>query len=280
MKKKILLFIVFASTTHVYAQEVRKEINGMIKSDSLAVSNIHVLNRNSKNGVVSNDNGEFEIEVKLKDTLIFSGIQFYTKIIVIDEKLLKNKYVGVHLVLDTNELDEVFIQHKLTGNLFIDAGKQKIPKSKIAASALDFTPKIANKPYTITAMDRRFTSSDDEIPLFLGGSNGGMNIMAIAGLIISPLKKIGRTRRLEKRKIEKKERIFQRKSIAAMDKIRGDFGDVFFIETIEIPEEHINLFIDYCKPKKIGELFVRNNKIKMIEVFLEEMKEYKELNNL
>jgi hypothetical protein len=246
----------------------------------LTVSDIHVFNRNTKTGGISNQEGRFEIEVKINDTLVFSGIQFYTKIIVIKEEELKIKNIEIGLALNTNELEEVMIQNGLTGNLRIDAGNQKVPILKIAASALDFTVKRSKKPYEATEEDRRFTSSDDQIPLFLCGGGGGGDIVAIVGLIISPLRKIGRTRRLEKREIKKKERIFKSKALAALDKIREDFGEDFFIETLKIPEVHINLFIDYCKPKKIGELFVKGNGIKLVEIFIEESKVYKENNNL
>jgi len=280
MIKKVLLIVAFVGMTSLNAQDIRSLIEGTVKSDSLVVSDIHVFNRNTKTGGISSQEGRFEIKVKINDTLIFSGIQFYTKIIVIEEAHLKTKKIDIGLVQNTNELEEVVIQNKLTGNLRIDAGNQKAPILKITTSALDFTIKNSNKPYEATEEDRRFTSSDDQIPLFLGGSGGGGDIVAIVGLIISPLRKIGRTRRLEKREIKKKERIFKNKALAALDKIKEDFGEDFFVETLKIPEEHINLFIDYCKPKKIGELFVKGNGVKLVEVFIEESIVYKENNNL
>lgn len=81
MKNKLLLasFCLIVITFY----EGRSQITGKIVNDSLPVSGIHILNKNTKYGVVSNENGKFKIDVGLNDTLVFSGIQFYEKIIVI-----------------------------------------------------------------------------------------------------------------------------------------------------------------------------------------------------
>ena len=276
MKKKITLLVALISLSFMNAQDMRVEIEGLIKNDSLGVSNIHVLNINTKKGVISNDKGEFLIEVKLNDTLVFSGIQFYTKKIAIEAKLIKSRYIDVNLVLDTNELDEVLIQNKLTGSLLTDAGKQKAPLSKVTNSALDFSIDFT-VPYTPNLDEDGRKKSADNSQLT---PDARINVLSIVGALISPIVKSIRRIGTEKRAVKRKEKKFKADAVLAMDKIREDFGDTFFMETLKIPKDHINLFIDYCKPKKIGEMYVRKNSIKLIEVFLEQSKIYKENNNL
>lgn len=195
--------------------------------------------------------------------------------------LLNMVEIEVRLVEITNELEEIVLGHQLTGNLSFDIENRQdeVSEFKIAASALDFSFEYSDKPYEMTEDDRRTTSSNDQIPMLLGGS-AGVSIIGVVGIILSPLAKIGKTKRLQKRRSKKRKRILQKKSIEAIDEIRDDLGDDFFIKTLKIPKEHIDFFINYCKPKKIGELYVRNNKINIIEVFLEDVKSYKVLYNL
>ena len=76
----IMLFV--AGTIGLRAQE-RVTVAGRIQGDSLYLEDIHILNLSSRQGTISNAYGEFQIPVKLNDTLIFSGLQFHTLGIIV-----------------------------------------------------------------------------------------------------------------------------------------------------------------------------------------------------
>ena len=59
-----------------------------------------------------------------------------------------------------------------------------------------------------------------------------------------------------------------------------EFGESFFIETLKIPREEIDDFIEYCKSKGISELYANNQKIEVIDLLLKESKVYRKNNQL
>ncbi len=74
-----------------FSQEKYALISGKIISTNNAVGNVHIVNLNSKLGIVSNDSGEFEMMVSLNDILLFSSIEYERKEIKITENYLKYK---------------------------------------------------------------------------------------------------------------------------------------------------------------------------------------------
>ena len=77
-KKKICLIIFTIALNLVSAQDQTSLLKGRIKNDSTDeyMSNVHVLNLNSVEGVISDSKGNFEIAVKSRDTLYFSYLGF------------------------------------------------------------------------------------------------------------------------------------------------------------------------------------------------------------
>ena len=64
-------------------------IDGFVQSDSMQLQDIHILNLSTRQGTISNLNGKFRITVSVNDTLIFSGIQFHTLGLIVDEKIVE-----------------------------------------------------------------------------------------------------------------------------------------------------------------------------------------------
>ena len=77
MKRLTLILFCFI-VANAFAQEKRIAIEGKILSeeiDEIELEDIHIFNKNSRRGTISHANGDFEIDVKENDTLIFTGIQ-------------------------------------------------------------------------------------------------------------------------------------------------------------------------------------------------------------
>jgi hypothetical protein len=73
----LLLLTFFA--VNCFSHNTSTVISGKIVSFNNSVHNVHIINLNNKRGTISDDLGNFEIRVKVNDTLLLSTIQ-YTKI--------------------------------------------------------------------------------------------------------------------------------------------------------------------------------------------------------
>ena len=56
-----------------YAQNI-EDFSGKVVSDSLEISGIHVVNKNSGATTITNSEGEFSIGAQTKDTILFSAV--------------------------------------------------------------------------------------------------------------------------------------------------------------------------------------------------------------
>lgn len=83
MKSKISILVLFLLSQICFCQiETRKQVRGQVVNDSINVENVVVFNANSKTGTVTGSQGFFKIDVKVNDTLVFSGLQFKSKKVV------------------------------------------------------------------------------------------------------------------------------------------------------------------------------------------------------
>lgn len=279
MKKIVFLLFVSVTVLNAYCQNLSRDIEGIVMSDGISVSDVHILNLNSGIGAVSNVYGEFVIPVQENDSLFFSSLNYENRVIIFTPKIFNTKSIEVLLVTKRFKLDEVSLDTKLSGYLYSDLKKVKGNNvfSRISPEALNFSTE-GLKPLTILDDDARISTSDNSS---LGGPSGqgGMDLFAIAGFVLSPLEnrinEIGKHKRTQKYK----EKQLIEKSKKALDLIRKDFGDDFFL-TIGLPKDHINTFIEFCSSENIGRLFVEKNKFEIIDIFLDKLNEYKYLNNL
>jgi len=92
-----------------FAQVKEKKIKGRVENDSIKVENVIVFNSHSRTGGVVQTGGEFEIQAKEKDTLIFSSLSFKTKKIVITDDILNVPILIVKLEIFTRQLNEVVV---------------------------------------------------------------------------------------------------------------------------------------------------------------------------
>lgn len=265
MKNSTFLILLLILSINTYAQGERTLISGMVKCDGAELENIHILNKNSKKGAITNLEGGFKIEAQEKDTLIVTGIQFHYIEVPITNKHLNNKIITIELLQKMNELEEVKVSHNLTGNMSVDAHEVKIVKNT-KDDAINFN-NIELNLVSVKWDDasRSRTSSDSQLMPHMNP-----NLLAIAGIILKPIakevSKIGKT----KRNIKKYDLRRQEKINSAFENLRTEYGDVFFIKTLKIPANHIEEFISTCLQKGMGNLYADDKKIEIIDMFLSE----------
>ena len=130
MKFKIIytfFFIIFSQL--ILGQE---KVIGVIENDadSKPISNVHVINLNSVIGTISNNDGVFEINASVNDTLFFSYLGFKSIKVRVTNDLIKFKNSKIKLTELAYALEEIIVTpYKLTGYLEIDAKNVPISKS-------------------------------------------------------------------------------------------------------------------------------------------------------
>jgi len=88
-KNNLLLILILISFFSASAQT--KEISGQVTSTEKDVEGIHVINKTSRKYATTDSLGAFKIQVKLKDTVVFSSILHQLKAVIITENHLNEK---------------------------------------------------------------------------------------------------------------------------------------------------------------------------------------------
>ena len=110
----------------------QEKVIGIIENDadSKPITNVHIINLNKVVGVISNNEGLFEIEAELNDTLYFSYLGFKSIKLRVTNDLIKFKNSKIRLTELAYALEEVIVSpYRLTGYLEIDAKNVPISKS-------------------------------------------------------------------------------------------------------------------------------------------------------
>ena len=245
----LLCFVFTCSLT--YGQENRVLISGKVSNDSIPIENVHIINKNSKKGTITNRLGQFKLSVTDKDTLLISDIQFQNKIIVINQDHLLTKYLKVNLLDLSNELDEVIVRQydDMSEELGLpNAGKK--PLNKLERNLNHYSQK--STPIVIL-----------EALLFKpGGIDDIYNIVS------------GNRKRDRKLKslIEQDKLIADNKKY--IQKIRAHFQDDFFINSVKIEKEQIDPYLFFCLPQGIVNLYDKGRLIEVIDILLKNKEKY------
>ena len=131
-RMKIKLFLLILITLFTTTLSSQEKVVGVIENDadSKPISNVHVINLNKVVGVISNKDGEFEIQAEVNDTLYFSYLGFKSIKIRVTNDLIKFKNSKVRLTELAYALEEVIVSpYQLTGYLEIDAKNVPISSS-------------------------------------------------------------------------------------------------------------------------------------------------------
>jgi len=268
MVKQLTFILLFSAMAKITAQENRTIISGKLYSEESSLENIHIYNKNSGKGTISNRYGQFTILVKVNDTIIISGIQFYKKEMLVTKQYIKNKLITIELFQKINELNEVEIKpHNLSGNLVNDAKNVKDSVSNVNPLALDFSKIDFNEVIVNDIDDVHNQRAPDASRL----TNPNIPIGGdLKGPIINLINKIGKHRRHRKNE----ERVYNKKVVDAPEKMVEEFGEIFFTKTLKIPRGEITPFINHCKSRKILELYINNSKMEVIDILIKESEIY------
>ena len=246
----LLILSYFFIGLPLHAQNRRKIMHGKVVSDSLSVNKIHVINKTTEKGTLTDQYGDFAIPVKVGDTLVFSAVQFeiYRKVITTID--LQKIQVIISLKPRVNLLDEVVIKPISVAQKLNLPNAAKEPKDKLDAR-LDGHSKASAPVVILTTL--------------LGGAGGIDNLYYLFS-----------GKRKKDRKLKKliKEDKIATLNADTLKKIRLHFKDDFFIYTLAIPAKEIDNFISYCVKDNIISLFNQDRFLELIEIFFNERDSY------
>ena len=118
-----LTLVILLSSGFLFSQDIQEKIiEGYIRNNNnFSIEGIHVLNNSNGEATITNTDGRFKIKASLNDEIVFSGIQFARKKIILNKELFDSVLLNVWLDEFVNELDEVIVNSSgLSGNILDD----------------------------------------------------------------------------------------------------------------------------------------------------------------
>lgn len=220
-------------------------LRGKITADSLAGTSINVINLTQETATVSSDSGDFEIPVRVGDTLQFSSLQFKSLKIPITSEIMEEGFLLVELEENVNQLNEIFLSDvKLTGDLTKDA--LAVPVQ------LPFTMGLGlSKGPPPSSLERKLYTASQAQPR-------GMVNVSLDGILNSLN---GKTAMLKK--AIKNERL-----AAKVEKGIKALPQKFFIVELKLPESEISDFVYYCAEDPLyAEIISTDDPLRLIEFY-------------
>ncbi len=237
-----LAFLLLIFSSHAFAQtQSLRTIKGVIIADSIAQREVNIVNLNTKKGVVSQADGQFTIEAKTNDTLVFSSLQYEPYSLLVKEASFE-KTLKVYLFPLINELEQVEVSNiSLEGILQTDVNQ------------LELKPIFRNEDLGFPTIKR---PSLAERRLYTAMSSGsGLPLDPLLNMISGRLKVLKRQVAYEK--LEQK-----------VSEVFSLFSQYYFINDLEIPEYFVEDFIYYCLEfSNFEEMLGHKDKLQMLEFF-------------
>ncbi|GAA0756288.1 hypothetical protein [Psychroflexus lacisalsi] len=219
------------------------------------ISQIEIINQNSKEGTVTNEYGQFGISVREGDRLRFEAIQYQNFIVIIDENIIKRKKMTIRINDQINTLDEVIVRpYDLEGNIEVDAKKVKTEFYLAPESEKVLNEYEGVQPYVRSqTITENYTTEQRFI-------KNGLNIANIFREILSS-----------------KEIVEEHKLPRDVDvMVRKIYKDSFFKEQLDIKKENINQFIFFVEDHGLTkQMLDKGNELDLISFLIEKSKEFK-----
>ncbi|MBL3658081.1 carboxypeptidase-like regulatory domain-containing protein [Fulvivirga sediminis] len=219
-----MIILLLTTGLFAYSQNSNIEITGRIieAESNSAVPFVHVVNKTSNKGVVSNTEGRFWITMDKTDTLVFSSIGFEPYAYTIKENVQTNKIdLTIELNTSTMELQPV----KVFAYRDEKALKQAILNMQTPIVKDNETSVMLNTPTR-----PKWTQPE-----------GGVSIGGPFSAIYNKVSKEAK----EKKKLQRYERAYDNQLLA-----KEKYNKRVVIELTGLPEDKVEDFMVYCELKE------------------------------
>ena len=239
------LFYIFLNPNSSFGQEKIITLRGKVQNLSNDVSNVLVVNLNSKKSTITDSVGLFSIAVRLRDTVRFTAVQYLTKEIIVADASFNENLVVINLVENIINLNEVTVTpYNLTGRIDLDVERLGI-EPVVTSSKLG----LPNANVEImTQSERLLLEADRGKYVRLATIEDRGKLLEVLGyatlsVIINTHKIMnrasGRTKSLQ-------ERVARDENMAMEEEIIAKFSKKTISQNFDIPEANIDGFLTYC----------------------------------
>ncbi|KQB38998.1 Cna B 2 domain containing protein [Flavobacterium daejeonense] len=211
MKKIFLSFLMLFAVASFGQSADTLVVKGKVNAYVVNLEGVTVIDMRTEHLALTDENGDFVIQAKVGDTLVFSGLQFKRKEIVLGQENFEGKTLNVHLVAVAHQLNEVVIRNY----------------NSITAESLGIIP-LNQKKYT--PAERKYVTAAS-YKMNPQGLDPILNLIS------------GRTAMLKKEiEVEKKE--------TYMTMLEKMFDQEHFVKTLQLPLEYVKGFEFYAVDNK------------------------------
>lgn len=265
--KLTLLFLLFIPLVFLGQDLPREVLYGRIVADSMDVSQITIVNKNTNLFAISNDNGNFSIKARVKDTLVFSGLSFNSLEYVLKPADFKVDEFIVKLETKINDLNEVVISpNSLTGIVEIDTKRLKVYGEDFLG--IDYS--------TLQFENDKYSKVVNPIANAGFSELSGIDFVKIGEMFVSKKKKEKwKMQRAEGYAYENRKREVQ--AISFSEHLYRRYSYNFFTNDLKIAPEDLTSFIAFAEPGLIAlvDYLKPENEIKFIDYLIDKSNEFK-----
>lgn len=247
--KQVLLFTItlLFSLTAWSQEDGRVILRGKVLYRDVNVPNENVINATSEMATITNENGEYQIRVRIGDELVFSALNYQIEIVQITEEILKNNRLVIEVNEKITELEEVVVTPEQQER-FLEA-KNKILKEEFEYET-DRSSEVENIAFSPTQTNLQ----------------NGLNFVGIYKALA---------------KVLKSNKVEEKAPLKVSDVLRQVYEDEFFVMDLNLPQDKIDAFLFYCDTKMPAQsLLKKENEFELIdflvtesETFLKELDE-------
>lgn len=231
-----LLSTLLLFTCQVSFSQTEKTLKGKVFFENSSIPDVEVINANYKKMTVSDANGNFSIEAKANDLLLFISKKYEIKRVLIEKETLDKAIFTVFLNLKPEQLDEVVVTKMPSIKLSTDKAYEQ---GKLDKLAIDKAAKTLKNP-----------------GVYQGTIPNGMDFMRIGGMILGLFKK-------EKEEVPENKAKIQFKELA-----KSTCDTKFYLQTLKLKSDQIDLFLEFCDADPKSNTIAEGNNVLSVMDFL------------
>lgn len=241
--KNLLFILLFTLPLLTHSQEARTPVIGKVMYMNTNVPNENVINITAETATVTDENGEFMIEVKEGDILAFTSLNYQFKTVTITQDIIDKNRMVVTVDEKVTELDEVVITPENRERYLELKGEE----FKQVDYQVDQSTRVDNVA----------------LPLQDRGMQYGINFVNIYKALFNANAEAENVPRVKVSEV-----------------LRQVYDDEFFVRDLQIPQDQIDAFLFYIDEKTPPrELLRKDHEFQLIDYLINQSKEFNKIND-
>jgi len=244
-----LLLALFLFVHQFGFSQTEKLLKGVVSSENFLLYNVDVINKTSQKSSKTNDQGEFTIEVKANDSLLFYSKDYYLKRLKVSPKQIELSNLEVEMLKKAEELEEVVVEKVHNIELRKDKAYEKGKRDEIdVKNSVEYIKKRT---------------------VYEGTIDNGMNLIGVAKKLVGLFIK------------EKEPEKESPPEIEFAELAKNTCDQKFYHQTLKLKPEEIDLFLQFCDADPKSKALIKNqNVLSMMDFLTVKNKEFKKLSTL